>query len=201
MDWDYYNWLNGAIQSAVGVIGLAVALGTLYYLAGEYQRGKEAAIHLKQQIDQVNTQIGQVREQMWVAAFNSCEESFSELQQMLFSDPEVAADYVRLNCTPATAGPPNGCAGPAEPGRATSDRLFIFYETYYGHLARVYVLTHRKANRAEGTKYWEVFDNFLGILLRSEHFRRVHEVARMHRSFEDEFVNYIDARMARPPAP
>lgn len=192
MTWEYWNWDNNAIQTVINGMGLLAGLVTLTFLYHEYQSGKE-------NLAQVKEQIGQVREQLWMSAFTQCEESFGGIQQMLINDPDLLDDYIRINELSDLSTSKKGeerSSKTADEQARIDNKLFVFYETYYGHMARVFALTHRDAIAGkEVHDYWMIYDNFLAVLCRSSHFKRVHATCKKHQSFENAFIRQVDQKL------
>ena len=118
--------------------------------------------------------------ELWMRA----EKDFDELNKLMLSDKELRDTY-RLD----------------DPVLEKVDdshlRKFIFYELYYGHIARVFAMFKSPLNPYHGKKqsdeYWGLYRRMLKYYLRDPIFKEVHESAKEMGTFENTFISEVDS--------
>ena len=75
-------------------------------------------------------------------------------------------------------------------------KLFVFYELYYAHIARVHFMINSDLNPYKGKKfskdYWELYQRMIEYYLNDPVFVEVHNSAKEMRTFEEDFIELVD---------
>ena len=75
-------------------------------------------------------------------------------------------------------------------------KQFVFYELYYAHISRVYLMVTSELNPYKGNKfskdYWMLYQRMLEYYLRDPIFIEVHESAKEMKTFEKNFIQLVD---------
>ena len=120
--------------------------------------------------------------ELWMRA----EKDFDEINKLMLDDKDLRDTYRRDD--PAL-----------QSVKDEELKKFVYYEIYYGHLHRVYLMINSKINPFRREKDSEIswcnFRPMLKYLLGDPVFRKVHASAREMSTFRQTFVDEVDAVM------